>query len=763
MKKFLLTLATAAFVAGTVSAQLPALKGQKLAAPAKELPALKADVPANLSLLKADTKLQKCILSPANGMMEFATTNNVLRNESAVRDNKTLSYLYDYSAYTDDDDLQLGPLGLSYGTLSNYRWGFASLFTKHTISRLVGNKITSISFIPWMGAYTEGEVYIMDGNLNKLWSKSVDITGVQISGQYFEPQLNTIECDYTITGNEGNYLLIGYSAVTTAAANDPYASSYGIIFPMIEDETDLAAGGYMIYGNQEGTAYRLYGSVSDWQNSDGSVAYYAFPIWATTEGDASINDNDVALSNPNTIRSKGYSGTENVDITLLNTGLTPVSSVDYRYMLLNQSGEPVKQITDTYTFDSPIGYLQYGTLTAKALLPDNLAWGVGDVEVLNVNGVTDQYDGGTDYENVSEFYAYSLGNYPAARRALVEEYTSVGCGYCPRGILGMDALADEYDKNSESELNDVNIITIHADYGNYTDALADDTYSYAFDHYGQSLPSAYINRVENVDPYFGNNSSATSAKEGIVATVASYLNNNPYCEANVGVTSEYDESDGTITVNSTINFLTAPIANEYSIGYVLTESGLTSSQLNSYAGYSQYYDGDLLELCNKSKTYTAEYNYVSRYNTNCQGVDYKTYTYYDAENAKLPASAAGSTITHSAVFNMPSGVDDRSANIVAVLYDNKTKEVVQSTSAWLGSTSAGIDKAQVAPNANIAIADNAFNVTADNATAEVYSTDGKLVSSSTVNGTASLPTFGKGVFVIRVVSGNNVTTRKATF
>ncbi len=66
-------------------------------------------------------------------------------------------------------------------------------------------------------------------------------------------------------------------------------------------------------------------------------------------------------------------------------------------------------------------------------------------------------------------------------------------------------------------------------------------------------------------------------------------------------------------------------------------------------------------------------------------------------------------------------------------------------------------------NAAIDVADGAFTVTADNAKAEVYSVDGKLVSSCTVNGTASIPTFGKGVYVIRVVENGSVTTKKATF
>ena len=79
------------------------------------------------------------------------------------------------------------------------------------------------------------------------------------------------------------------------------------------------------------------------------------------------------------------------------------------------------------------------------------------------------------------------------------------------------------------------------------------------------------------------------------------------------------------------------------------------------------------------------------------------------------------------------------------------------------SVPTGIETAENAAAANIAVADGAFNITAENAEAQVYNAEGKLVSSCKVNGSASLPTFGKGVYVVRVVSGGKVMTKKAAF
>lgn len=104
------------------------------------------------------------------------------------------------------------------------------------------------------------------------------------------------------------------------------------------------------------------------------------------------------------------------------------------------------------------------------------------------------------------------------------------------------------------------------------------------------------------------------------------------------------------------------------------------------------------------------------------------------------------------------------ATCSAVLYDNKTREIVNSACAWLGKTSSGIENNTVAaPEALVGVANGAFTVTAQNAKAEVFNLNGQLVTSATVNGSASLPTFGKGVYVIRVTENGKVFSKKAAF
>ena len=57
--------------------------------------------------------------------------------------------------------------------------------------------------------------------------------------------------------------------------------------------------------------------------------------------------------------------------------------------------------------------------------------------------------------------------------------------------------------------------------------------------------------------------------------------------------------------------------------------------------------------------------------------------------------------------------------------------------------------------------EGAVIVKATNATAKVYTIDGKLLAAQSVNGTATIPTNGwSGVVIVRVENGNDVVVKK---
>ncbi len=740
MNKLLLALASAAFVAGTANAQTFSALNRD----AKKL---------NVEKLAATPGAALQFAPSLNANLKTDGVKGLNRNtrvvENPTHDAKSLGYLYDMDSYNlSGNDLGISNMGISYSNIKGMMFGYGSYIPSDMASQLAGNTIKSVTFIPYLGEYTNAKIIIFDGKLNVL--KSVDIDNVEGMA------INTVDINYTVPKTA---FVVAFMANIAAAANDENASKYGVLIPLVQDPTGQGAASYVFY--QKNGSYDTYGALSN---------KYAFPMWITTEGDASLPTNDITLGSLNTNRSKTIGGTFDTEVQFLNYGHEPVKKFNYTVALRNQNGDAVKQQSGEYEFTNAVPYYGVSTLPFSAFLPEEKGWGVDSINVTAVNGNADA----TPDNNYTQFYAYSIGENGYQRRPLVEEWTNIACGWCPRGIVGMDALGEKYDKNSETEINDVSIVTVHSQPYYSADPLSDATYNNAYYelYYGMGggLPSAVINRQTKVDPYYGNYSNATSASEGIVQTVADYITANPVSEIDLGVTSNYDAATKTVTVSSSIHSQVPTFNGEYSVAYILTENNLEGTQTSyyyqNYNGYEDELPADLQPLVKKGNTYKATYNYVSRYNTNCQGYDISSgyIYYYDAENAALPAINPGPSITHTEEFTLSSDIAVDNCNIVAVLYDNKTGEVANSVTTWLGSTTTGIDQAKLNKvNADVTVADGAFNVTAENATAEVFSVDGKLMSSCTVNGNASLPTFGKGVYVLRLVQNGNVLTKKAVF
>lgn len=748
MNKILLALASAAFVAGTVNAQslnfAQSGRVQKLDKMKVEGTQLMPKVQFNTSLtsLKSDY---------------FSNNRSVRANANKVRDAKMMSYVYPFDQY-EEDELIGAATGMSYEKFAKYKLGYATLFPETVTQLYAGNKITSINFFAWLGNFKDAKVYIAtpEGNgIKVLWSADAEITG----GAF-----NQIPCDYTIDGKTA--LLIGFGAKLSADANDTNVAQSGIVVPLFEDDTQFGAGGYIMLSDDTFSQFQVVGSVSQVQTQSGNLLYTAYPFNVMTEGEEGLKPLDLSTSKTNPVRVAQIGGTTERSIPVMNLGATNVKSFDYTVALTDKYGNKVKTEKGTYNFDGELPFLGVANVPVTTLLPDYGGWGLDSLNITAVNGGADGYTA----DNVSQCVVYALGENPYKRKALVEEWTNTSCGYCPRGLVGVDALAEKYEQGNPEDESDINVVSIHSSAYDPSDPLADPTYEHGAWQYGLSLPGAYINRVAETDPFFGDNDGATTAADGIIATVENYVKNNPICEARIGVTSSYDEASSTITVSSTTNFAVPTLAGEYSVGYIVTEDGLSAAQTNYYAGQTNYNGTDLAPLQKKGQKYVAEFNHVSRYCTNPQGyivVQQGGNLYlqglYDAEGAQLPAATTDAPVNHTTTIKLDN-VDMSTCNVLAVLYDNKTREVVNSACAWLGKTSSGIENNTVAaPEALVGVANGAFTVTAQHAKAEVFNLNGQLVTSATVNGSASLPTFGKGVYVIRVTENGKVFSKKATF
>ena len=259
------------------------------------------------------------------------------------------------------------------------------------------------------------------------------------------------------------------------------------------------------------------------------------------------------------------------------------------------------------------------------------------------------------------------------------------------------------------------------------------------------------------------------------------------CEASLSVKGNNGLAGPNIS--TTVKFNIDVPANQYALAYVLTEDGVSGiDQANNFAAikYLYTYQGrkdyqSYIEAWKKDpylwalasatfnpKTGTSKFdmNHVARAFTEA-GTN---------EAGILPALKAGEEWTNSYNLKWPKNltpaVNKGNCSVAVYLVDASTGKIVTGCQTKLGETNTvdetmtGINDvtvANTAADAQISTVDGAFVVKAHNATARVFDAQGRLVSSATVDGEVSLPTFGTGLFIIRVDQAGRSTTQKALF
>ncbi len=741
MKKLLLSLAAAVLLCAPASAQLLQKKASVLGQ--------KKEVPAWVQKqLRNDLVLQHAPIAMEN--------QKLLSRASSQRSRTEISYQVDG---TEMQKCQLLPL-FNPGTLKKSGftgYGYGALFYGDMVSRYTGNTLKSINFAVWPGNYSDVLVFVMDAMTGELlWSTTLDQLKC-IDPKTGDLNMNSVPCDYVVTGEE-SALYIGWVAQYSPSADDPYAAQCEGIMPFYEDNTQTGEGAYINVVTADGK-FGPIDSAGMLKDEKGNLVYAAAALTIDTEGENGLKDNDSYPISMSTVRGNINTGKGGkAKVGLENLGLEPIQSVDYTLSLGDKS------VNGSYKFDEPLTFYRAGVMEVPAVLADEAGSDVATLTVNKVNGVDDEMAENND--NVIQGYVYSLSeNY--RRMPVIEEFTSNTCGWCPYGIWGLRDAMKACSDNAVA-------IAIHTTFEEKlgADPLAADSYQQVVKAYAKSFPTAMINREVTEHVRY-----APELAQAISDQI---------CEANVTLEGAITESmtSSSVTGKVKVDFAIDAPAGTYGLAYVVTEDDVKGvRQLNNFAAtyynYSSQYDDQTImqglswtqEMLDYAKTATAD---ARGYYWSTEPMDHVAcYLSSPMGNGDvLPAVEKGKSVEVEFEFDVPSrkspAIDTENLHLAALLFDQNSGIVVTAAQIKLSdeNTSSGpssIDAVENTANAQVAVADGAFNVTADNATAEVYTVDGKLVSSCTVNGSASLPTFGNGVYVIRVVSNGKVITKKATF
>lgn len=170
-------------------------------------------------------------------------------------------------------------------------------------------------------------------------------------------------------------------------------------------------------------------------------------------------------------------------------------------------------------------------------------------------------------------------NMTPVHRPLIEEYTGTWCGWCVRGLVGMELLREEFGED---------FIGVAYHNGDPMEIISSSNFPNNIPGY----PCAYVDRSYEVDPYYGLGDESA----GIISDMHQFAAMEVI--AGIEVTARWTSADKTaIAVEATSYFTQDFNAAKYAIEFLLIAddlhgSGSSWNQANYYPQYSYYYAKD---------------------------------------------------------------------------------------------------------------------------------------------------------------------------
>lgn len=328
----------------------------------------------------------------------------------------------------------------------------------------------------------------------------------------------------------------------------------------------------------------MYANIPSSQGGKGA-AWYQFQsggmglaIQLIVEGDFGQN-NVQPLDFGNVMVAKGK--TKNVAISFRNLG-SKFTSIDYTIALDGKAG--AEQHLD---FGKDFGLGGTHTVEIPFAATSEIGKNAVTLTVTKVNGAENacaiKTATGTLYTAVKEF----------VKRSVVEEFTGTGCGYCPRGHVGMHNMRDLYGDQ---------FVGIAMHQYNSSDPMYYTSYNLNF----QGAPSCMVNRSSgDLDPY-----------NDLPKAFKASLEEMPLVD--VTVEGAFSEDTAYVYAKASVESL---VSGDYDIAYMLIAdnlSGTTSKwkQSNYFAKGTGVYNSkssmpeDLQFLWDAGSSYAATYNDV---------------------------------------------------------------------------------------------------------------------------------------------------------
>lgn len=471
---------------------------------------------------------------------------------------------------------------------------------------------------------------------------------------------NVITLDTPVTiPSEGCY--VGYSFTVTSVSSN--AGKY----PVLTSTDDDVDGGMYLRTSQ---------SMTSWSNMYGQ-GFGNLCITVAISGE--FADNAASVEDfGNAYAGKGVEGTASV--TLTSTGTNEITSVGYTITDVSTGSVSSEA---TYNLSSAISLGASTTINLPIVGEATTGSTEKLITITKVNGVDNE-----ETANVTSEGTLITLSRIVNRKVVEEEYTATGCGWCPRGIVGMEQLEANRSDNWIG-------IAVHCVGVSYYDPM------YVSDYYDilntvSGYPSAQINRGAFIDPYYGSSSSTSLGIFDDVDAAASVPS-----VADIDVRAYWSSEEMTIiNVDADVTFLYNSDTDNYGLAYVLLADGLSGTstywkQANYFRSYASYYADDeyLYPWTQKSSSVSGmEYNHVALAAQGIvNGVD---------GSISLPIVEEEKQ-SHSTTFDVSSGItsattgdallqDKSKLKVVAMLIDKSTGEIINAEECSVPGYTTGI-------------------------------------------------------------------------
>lgn len=445
---------------------------------------------------------------------------------SAFAQTSTITY-----SYANDDVV-------AYGLSARQRYDVAMKINNPTLAGTKVKKINAyLTAVEGMGecsVWLTSELSLSSGN-NVANIGSYEVTPVTSQYAGYEVGLLTFTLDepYEYDGGE---LYVGYS-VNIEEASTSYQKSPILLSNVANSD------GFFLHGTRTPLKW------TDYSERAGGIAVISVEL----EGNfpesslsfSSISDISAAVDKPFSVTTK-----------VVNAGSQPASTIGYSYTVNGQTFNKTLEL-ETPVINNPASEASVSFICDPINELGNYDF---SITIESVNGVANMSEHATA--------TCSLGVLPfqIKTRPLVEEFTGLWCGYCPRGFTGMELIGEMYG-------DDVVIICYHNDDG----MAVTNTYPVSV----SGFPSASINRNGVIDPYYGSGNKDFGINDNVKQAMETVATG----DINIGEVVYND--DNTLTVSTQATFSKdIPNAN-YRIGYVLTANGLSDPSW----GQANYFKG----------------------------------------------------------------------------------------------------------------------------------------------------------------------------